>query len=129
MHTIEERFSLILKYMGISVHEINMEASFVKDFEFEEFQLGYLIYYLESYFRIKIKESDYSELDTIGSTKEFVRRKVKRRNHLKISRRNIRPAETLKSIPWNVARPVKARSYTNYEVENYSFQSNLRWAV
>lgn len=129
MHTIEERFSLILKYMGIPANEINLEASFVKDFEFEEFQLGYLIYYLESYFRIKIKESDYSELDTIGSAREFVRRKVKRRIHLKISRRSIRPAETLKSIPWNVSRPLKARNHANYETEDYFFHSNLRWAV
>lgn len=129
MHTIEHRFSLILKYIGIPANEINLEASFVKDFEFCEFQFGYLIYYLESYFRLKIKESDYSELDTIGSAMEFVKRKVKRRNHLKVSRRSIRPAETLKSIPWNVSRPVKAHNETKYESEDYFFHSNLRWAV
>lgn len=129
MHTIEERFSLVLKYMGIPSKEINMESSFVKDFEFGEFQFGYLVFYLESYFRIKIKESDYSELNTIGSTKELVIRKVKSRNHLKSSRRSIRPAETLKSIPWNVLHSVKTRNSVHYADDNYFFLSNLRWAV
>lgn len=129
MHTIEKRFSLILKYMGIPANDINTQTSFVKDLEFGEFQFGYLVYYLESYFRIKIKESDYCELDTIGSTKEFVRSKVKRRNHLKISRRSIRPAATLKAIPWNNSRPAKEPNHTNYAAEDYFFHSNIRWAV
>lgn len=129
MHTLEEKFSLILKYMGIPAKEINMENSFVKDFEFGEFQFGYLVFYLESYFRIKIKESDFPELNTIGSTKELVTRKVKSRNHLQFSRRSIRPAQTLKAIPWKVLQPVKAPYHIHHAGEDYFFQPNLRWVV
>lgn len=129
MHTLEEKFSLILKYMGIPAKEINMENSFVKDFEFGEFQFGYLVFYLESYFRIKIKESDFPELNTIGSTKELVIRKVNSRNHLQFSRRSIRPAQTLKSIPWKVLHRVKTQDHIPSAAKDYFLLTNLRWAV
>lgn len=99
MKNVEEKFSRIYKYMGIPKEEIRMDASFVKDFGFEEFQFGYLVFYLESYFRINIRENEYSELDTIGSVLNFVKRKLTVRDRLKISRRKICPVETLKSVP------------------------------
>jgi hypothetical protein len=106
MQKTEEKFSLIFKYMGIPTEEIRMDASFVKDFEFEEFQMGYLVFYVGSYFRINFRESEYPELDTIGSSMDFVRRKLKKRDHLKISRRKNRPVETLKSVPMIVRQPI-----------------------
>lgn len=100
--------------MGIPKEEIRMNASFVKDFEFEEFQFGYLVFYLESYFRINIRENEYSELDTIGSVVNFVKRKLTVRDRLKISRRKICPLETLKSIPMIVHQPTnKSLAYTH----------------
>jgi len=101
MKKTEEKFNRIFKYMGIPKEQIRMDASFLNDFEFEEFQFGYMVFYLESYSRINISESEYPELDTIGSSMDFVRRKLRKRDRLKIMRRKNRPVKTLKFIPLN----------------------------
>lgn len=75
MEQIEEKFSRILKYMGIPDQEIRPDASFVSDFEFNEFQFNCLVYYISNYFDITVNESDYTQLTTIGSTKNFIRNK------------------------------------------------------
>jgi acyl carrier protein len=76
MHNVEEKFTLIFKYMGIPKEQIRMEASFINDFGFEEFQLTCLVFYIGSYFKINVRDSDYPELDTIGSAMNFVKRKL-----------------------------------------------------
>ncbi len=76
MKIIEEKFSLIFKYMGIHKEQIRMEASFANDFDFEEFQFAYLVFYIGSYFKINIRETDYAELNTIGNAMNFVKRKL-----------------------------------------------------
>ena len=76
MHIIEYKFSLIFKYMGLPQEQIRPEASFVADFDFEDFQFNCLVFYIGSYFKINIKESDYPELDTIGNAIDFVKRKL-----------------------------------------------------
>ena len=76
MHTIEEKFTQILKYMGIPKEKIHENASFVSDFDFEDFQFTCLAFYLGVYFKINIREKDYAELSTIGSTLNFVRKKL-----------------------------------------------------
>jgi acyl carrier protein len=76
MHTIEEKFTQILKYMGIPKEKIHENASFVSDFDFEDFQFTCLAFYLGIYFKINIREKDYAELNTIGSTLNFVRKKL-----------------------------------------------------
>jgi acyl carrier protein len=76
MHTVEQKFSQIFKYMGIPKDQIKMDASFKKDFDFEDFQFTCLAFYIGIYFNINIKERDYVELNTIGSTIDFVKRKV-----------------------------------------------------
>jgi hypothetical protein len=76
MHTIEEKFTQILKYMGIPKEKIHENASFVSDFDFEDFQFTCLAFYLGVYFKINIREKDYAELNTIGSTLNFVRKKL-----------------------------------------------------
>ncbi len=76
MQTIEENFSQIFKYMGIPQEQIRMESSFTKDFGFEEFQFTCLAFYIGIYFKINIRESEYAELSTIGSTMDFVKRKL-----------------------------------------------------
>ena len=53
-----------------------MEASFTKDFDFEDFQFTCLAFYIGIYFKINIRERDYAELNTIGSTIDFVKRKL-----------------------------------------------------
>lgn len=75
MDQIEEKISRILKYMGIPAEEVKPEASFVKDFEFNEFQFNCLVYYIINYFDIPVKEWDYPELSTIGNTINFIRSK------------------------------------------------------
>jgi len=75
MEQIEEKFSRILKYMGIPKEEIRPDASFAVDFEFNEFQFNCLVYYISNYFDISVSESDYPQLTTIGNTKNFIRNK------------------------------------------------------
>lgn len=76
MQTIEEKFSQIFKYMGIQKEQIRMEASFAGDFGFDDFQFTCLAFYIGLYFNINICERDYAELNTIGNTIGFVRRKL-----------------------------------------------------
>jgi len=76
MHIIEYKFSQIFKYMGLPEEQIRMEASFVNDFDFEEFQFNCLAFYIGSYFKINIIENDYTELNTIGSAMNLVRKKL-----------------------------------------------------
>lgn len=75
MDQIEEKISRILKYMGIPNEDIRLDASFVKDFEFNEFQFSCLVYYIKNYFDILIEENDSMELNTIGNTINFIRNK------------------------------------------------------
>jgi acyl carrier protein len=76
MDQTEKKFSMILKYMGIPNEEVRPEASFVTDFEFNEFQFNCLVYYITNYFDIPVRECDYPELNTIGKTLNFIRRKT-----------------------------------------------------
>ena len=75
MDQIEEKISRILKYMGIPIEEVRPEASFVKDFEFNDFQFNCLVYYITNYFEIIVRKFDYPQLTTIGSTVNFIRSK------------------------------------------------------
>ena len=76
MNVIEEKFFLIFKYMGIPKEQIRMEASFANDFDFEEYQFACLVFYIGSYFKINIRETDYAELSTIGNAMDFVKKKL-----------------------------------------------------
>jgi acyl carrier protein len=76
MDQTEEKFSRILKYMGIPKEEVRPDASFINDFEFNEFQFNCLVYYITNYFDIPVRESDYPEINTIGNTMNFIRRKI-----------------------------------------------------
>ena len=129
MKDIEEKFALIFKYMGIPIEQIQMEASFVKDFEFVEFQFGYLVFYLESYFRITITESEHCELDTIGSTMNYVKSRLKGRANLKISRREIRRVEALKCIPRNNLKTLKVENPDHYLTDRFVLLSKPKCAV
>jgi len=75
MDQIEEKFSRIMKYMGIPGEDFRPDASFVQDFEFNEFQFNCLVYYINTYFDIEVINSDYKQLTTIGSTMNFIRSK------------------------------------------------------
>jgi acyl carrier protein len=81
MHLIEHKFSQIFKYMGLTQEQIRPEASFKSDFEFEEFQFICLAFYIGIYFKINVQEKDYAELDTIGNSINFVRRKLEQYNN------------------------------------------------
>ena len=73
MDQIEEKFSRIFKYMGIPKEQFRLDASFVQDFEFNEFQFDCLVLYIKNYFELNITKSDYTKLNTIGSTLNFIR--------------------------------------------------------
>jgi len=76
MNIVDYKFSQIFKYMGLPKQDIRMDASFVKDFDFEEFQFTCLAFYIGVYFKINIREKDYAELITIGSTINFVKKRL-----------------------------------------------------
>lgn len=76
MQTIEEKFLQIFKYMEIPKEQVRMEASFVDDFRFNEFQFTCLALYIGVYFKINISEKDYAEIKTIGDVFELVRKKL-----------------------------------------------------
>ena len=73
MDQIEEKFSRIFKYMGIQKEQFRLDASFIQDFEFNEFQFDCLVLCVKNYFELNITESDYTKLNTIGNTMTFVR--------------------------------------------------------
>ena len=73
MNHIEEKFSRIFKYMGIQKEQFRLDASFIQDFEFNEFQFDCLVLYIKNYFELNITKSDYTKLNTIGSTLNFIR--------------------------------------------------------
>ena len=74
--TIEEKFAQIFRYMGLPKDKIRSEASFEKDFDFGEFQFTCLAFYIGIYFKINIREQDYSYINTIGEAMDFVKRKL-----------------------------------------------------
>jgi len=75
--TIEEKFSQIFKYMGLPKDQLRKETSFVKDFDFGEFQFTCLAFYIGAYFKINFKEEDYETINTIGDAIDFVKKKFK----------------------------------------------------
>jgi len=75
MDQTEEKISRILKYMGIPDEQVRSEASFLKDFEFNDFQFNCLVYYITNYFDIIVRKFDYPQLTTIGSTINFIQSK------------------------------------------------------
>ena len=76
IQVIEEKFFQIFQYMGIPREQIRKEVSFVNDFNFGDFQFICLAFYIGIYFKINIREHDYSEFKTIGDTIDFVKRKL-----------------------------------------------------
>lgn len=75
MQSVEESFLQIFRYMGIPKNEIRMDASFTKDFHFNEAQFTCLIFYIGLYFKINVREKDYNEFNTVSGAIEFVKRK------------------------------------------------------
>lgn len=69
------KLNRIFKYLGIEKEQINSDASFYVDFEFDSFKMGCLVFYLEDYFDIKISEQESEELKTIGDVKNLLRQK------------------------------------------------------
>ena len=90
MEQLEEKFSRILKYMGLPKEDIKPDASYAVDFEFNEFQFNCLVYYIHNYFDISVDESDYPQLTTIGSTMNFIRSKKG------LFRRSLRTVKSIK---------------------------------
>jgi len=76
MQSIEEEFTQILNFMGIPNDQIRNEASFSKDFDFDESQFICLVLYLGIFFRISVKESEYAEIDTVGGAINLVKKKL-----------------------------------------------------
>jgi acyl carrier protein len=76
MKTIEEEFMQIFMFMGIPKEKIKIESSLVEDFDFDECQLICLALYINIFFKVNIKESDYNELITVGDTIDLVKKKI-----------------------------------------------------
>ncbi len=76
MKTVEEEFTQILNFMGIPNHQIRNEASFAKDYDFDETQFISLALYIGIFFKINLKDTDYDQLNTVGNAIDFVKRKM-----------------------------------------------------
>ena len=76
MKTVEEEFTQILNFMGIPNDEIRNEASFAKDYGFDELQFICLALYIGIHFKINFKHVDYEKLDTVGDAIDFVKIKM-----------------------------------------------------
>ena len=76
MNSVEKDFIQILNFMGIPNDQIRNEASFSKDFDFDESQFICLALYIGIFFKINIKEADYEQIKTIGNAIDFVKRKT-----------------------------------------------------
>jgi len=75
MQSIEEEFIQILNFMGIPNDQIRNEASFSKDFDFDELQFTYLALYIGIFFKVNFNKSDYEQISTMGNAIDFVKRK------------------------------------------------------
>lgn len=76
MKTIEEEFMQIFMFMGVPKEKIKIESSLVEDFDFDEYQLICLALYIDIFFKVNIKESDYNELITVGDAIDLVKNKI-----------------------------------------------------
>lgn len=76
MKTVEEQFMQIFMFMGIPKDKIKIESSFVDDFDFDENQLICLALYIDIFFKINIKVSDYNEIITVGDAIDLVKKKI-----------------------------------------------------
>lgn len=76
MKTIEEQFMQIFMFMGIPKEKIKIESSFVDDFDFDEHQLICLALYIDIFFKVNVKESDYSEITTVGDAIDLVKKRL-----------------------------------------------------
>ena len=77
MKTVEDEFVNILTFMGIPNDKIRNEASFIKDYDFDESQFICLALYLGIFFKINVRECEYTEFDTVETAINFVKRKLK----------------------------------------------------
>ncbi|MDD2307170.1 MAG: hypothetical protein PHP53_20875 [Prolixibacteraceae bacterium] len=76
MKTVEEQFMQIFMFMGIPKEKIKIESSFVDDFDFDEHQLICLALYIDIFFKVNIKVSDYNEITTVGDAIDLVKKKI-----------------------------------------------------
>ena len=76
MKTVEEQFMQIFMFMGIPKEKIKIESSFVDDFDFDEHQLICLALYIDIFFKVNIKVSDYNEIITVGDAIDLVKKKI-----------------------------------------------------
>ncbi len=76
MKTVEEQFMQIFIFMGIPKEKIKIESSFVDDFDFDEHQLICLALYIDIFFKVNVKESDYNEITTVGDAIDLVKKKI-----------------------------------------------------
>lgn len=66
----------ILKKLGVSKEKIIPYMSLREDYRFDELDWHCFLFYLESRFNISIEEREMVELATVGSTINFIDRKL-----------------------------------------------------
>ena len=76
MKTVEKQFMKIFMFMGIPKEKIKIESSFVDDFDFDEHQLICLALYIDIFFKVNVKESDYNEIITVGDAIDLVKKRL-----------------------------------------------------
>lgn len=67
-----KQLNRVFKYLGIKKEQISNQASFRDDFYFDDFKMGCLIFYLETYFDMEIQEEEIQQIRTIGDVKQYL---------------------------------------------------------
>lgn len=74
---IEEKIKdVIVENLGIKLHGIKRESSFVDDFGIDSLDSVELVMAIEEEFNIEIPDGDAEKIQTVGQLIEYVERKV-----------------------------------------------------
>lgn len=58
--------------MGVQPERITDDASYVKDYGFEQYEMNCFVYFIELYFGIQLTDSEIKTLSTIIETENYL---------------------------------------------------------
>ena len=62
----------VLRKTGVEKKDINVNASFNDDFQFDEVDWTIFLYYLEGVFNISVRDEDLNRLENVKNTIQFL---------------------------------------------------------
>jgi acyl carrier protein len=64
--------------MGIPRNEVSMKANLTNDYCFDSYDMNIFLFLLESNFNININDKELPQLQTVGTTVNFIEEKLDR---------------------------------------------------